>query len=88
MERTYSFGYWLRRRRKARDLTQAELAYQVGCSVALIQKLEADARRPSRYMAERLADVLHLAAADREVFVQVARGELSAERLTLPDQPV
>src|SRR5947199_274162 len=26
MERTHSFGYWLRRRRKALDLTAAELA--------------------------------------------------------------
>jgi hypothetical protein len=26
-----SFGYWLRRRRKALDLTQAELAQQVLC---------------------------------------------------------
>ena len=32
MERTASFGYWLRRRRKALDLTQDELAHQVGCA--------------------------------------------------------
>ena len=33
MERTTSFGYWLRRRRKALDLTQDDLARQVGCAV-------------------------------------------------------
>jgi len=33
MDRTSSFGYWLRRRRKARDLTQQELARQVGCAL-------------------------------------------------------
>ena len=41
-----SFGRWLRQRRKALDLTQADLADQVGCSVITIQKIEADARRP------------------------------------------
>ncbi len=56
MDRTHSFGYWLRRRRKALDLTQADLAQQVSCSVDLIQKIEADARRPSRQLAEQLPD--------------------------------
>ena len=27
-----SFGYWVRRRRKALDLTQADLARKVGCA--------------------------------------------------------
>lgn len=54
MEHTDSFGYWVLRRRKALDLTQAELAQQVGCSLNLIQKIERDARRPSRQLAERL----------------------------------
>src|SRR5262245_18127757 len=55
MERTTSFGYWLRRRRKALDLTQDELARQVGCAVGTIKKLEGDERRPSKQLAERLA---------------------------------
>jgi transcriptional regulator with XRE-family HTH domain len=33
MERHDSFGEWLRQRRRAFDLTQAELAERVGCSV-------------------------------------------------------
>jgi len=33
MEHTASFGYWLRRRRKALDLTQADLVQRVGCSL-------------------------------------------------------
>ena len=48
MERTTSFGYWLRRRRKALDLTQDELAHRVGCAVGTIKKLEGDERRPSK----------------------------------------
>src|SRR5215510_14040284 len=58
MERTSSFGYWLRRRRKALDLTQDDLARQVACSLETIKKIETDLRRPSRQMAERLADCL------------------------------
>jgi len=40
-----SFGYWLRRRRKALDLTQEALAGRVSCSVFSIRKIEADERR-------------------------------------------
>ena len=43
-----SFGLWIKRRRKALDLTQDALAALVGCSKDLIVKIEGDARRPSR----------------------------------------
>jgi transcriptional regulator with XRE-family HTH domain len=43
-----SFGNWLRQRRKALDLTQADLADQVGCSKIMISKIEADERRPDQ----------------------------------------
>ena len=88
MDRTHSFGYWLRRRRKALDLTQTELAQRVSCSLDLIQKIEADARRPSRQLAEKLADSLGLDLAERMAFVQAARAEHSADRLVLSSQPV
>ena len=41
-----SFGLWIKRRRKALDLTQDALAALVGCSKDLIVKIEGDARRP------------------------------------------
>ena len=88
MERTFSFGYWLRRRRKALDLTQAALAAQVFCSLDLIRKLEADTRRPSRQLAEKLADALALAPDEHAAFVQAARAEHSADTLPLDSQPV
>jgi transcriptional regulator with XRE-family HTH domain len=47
-----------RRQRKALDLTQQALADKAGYSVATLKKIEADERRPSREMAERLADFL------------------------------
>ena len=76
-----SLGYWIRRRRKALDLTQAKLAQQVGCAVATIKKIEADERRPSPLMAERLAECLGIPAAERAAFLQVARAEVALHRL-------
>jgi transcriptional regulator with XRE-family HTH domain len=81
MEHTPSFGYWLRRRRKALDLTQAALAQQVGCAAVTIRRIEADARRPSRQMAERLAECLLIAPTERSVFVEAARARLAVDRL-------
>lgn len=76
-----SLGYWLRRRRKALDLTQAKLAQQVGCAVATIKKIEGDERRPSQAMAERLADCLAIPSEDRAAFLRVARAESALHRL-------
>jgi predicted ATPase/transcriptional regulator with XRE-family HTH domain/Tfp pilus assembly protein PilF len=77
-----SFGYWLRRRRKALDLTQDELGDRVGCSPATIRKIEADERRPSKQLAELLADQLQIPAAERANFLKAVRGEALVERLT------
>jgi transcriptional regulator with XRE-family HTH domain len=55
MDDSASFGYWVRRRRKALDLTQNDLARRTGYALTTIRKIETDARRPSRQMAERLA---------------------------------
>jgi predicted ATPase/DNA-binding XRE family transcriptional regulator len=68
-----SFGSWLRQRRKALDLTQVELADQVACSVMTIQKIEANERRPSKQVTERMADVLAISLEERAAFVAFAR---------------
>jgi predicted ATPase/DNA-binding XRE family transcriptional regulator len=88
VEGSTSFGYWLRRRRKALDLTQDDLARCAGCVVGTIKSIEADARRPSRQLAERLAMCLALAAEERELFLKSARAELSADRLASPSRIV
>jgi len=79
MDEIPSFGAWLRRRRKALDLTQDALARRVGYSVSAIRKLEADEYRPSREIAEHLADVLGIAPQERAAFVHFARVGLDAE---------
>src|SRR3972149_6990521 len=80
-EHTASFGYWGQRGRKALDLTQADLARRVGCSTGLIRMIEADTRRPSRQIAELLAEQLAVLPAERAAFVKAARGELAVHRL-------
>jgi predicted ATPase/tetratricopeptide (TPR) repeat protein/transcriptional regulator with XRE-family HTH domain len=81
MDGSSSFGAWLRRRRKALDLTQSELAQRVGCVVGTIKSIEGDARRPSRQLGERLAACLKLSPGECAVFIDVARGLLSADKL-------
>ena len=62
-EKPHSFGDWLRRRRRALDWTQAELARRVNCTAATIRKIEADERKPSRQLAELLFAQLGVPAA-------------------------
>src|SRR5258707_7830496 len=68
-----SFGDWLKERRKALDLTQRDLADQVGCAEVTIRRIEGDASRPSRQIAERLADVLAIVPDEQAAFVSFAR---------------
>ena len=88
METIDSFGYWVRRRRKALDLTQGELAQRVGCAVVTLRKIEGDERRPSLAMAQRLAKCLMLPAAESPRFIATALGEQATVRLPLPPGPV
>src|SRR5690349_19040252 len=74
MEGQPSFGDWLKHRRKALDLTQAALGRKVGCSEAAIRKFEAEERRPSAQIAERLAAVCGISPRERPDFVRFARG--------------
>ena len=74
----YSFGTWMRHRRKTLDLTQPELAERLHCSVNTIKKLETDARRPSKQLAELLAVQFHIPEEQRSLFIEYARGDWQA----------
>src|SRR5215216_2206402 len=81
-----SFGSWLKLRRRTLDLTQDALARQVGCSVVTIRKLEADERRPSRQIAERLAECLRIALHERAAFIGLARAEPYLDESPAPER--
>ncbi len=81
---TASFGSWVRRRRLTLDLTQAELARRVACAPITVRKIESDERRPSKVMAERLAEALELDDESVPRFVATARAVVSPARMTTP----
>jgi predicted ATPase/DNA-binding XRE family transcriptional regulator len=74
MNEQNNLSQWIKRRRKQLDLTQTALADLVGCSVTSIRKFENGTRRPSKQIAELLADVLAIPTEDRAAFLAAARG--------------
>src|SRR5689334_10056116 len=80
-----TFASALKHRRKALDLTQQELARQVGCAAVTIQRLEQGTLRPSRQITQRLADSLQIAADERELFVRL--GRIGSQADTLGSNP-
>jgi len=55
-------------------MTQQELAHKINCSLSTIGKIESDQRRPSRQIAELLAEHLSIPKNQWETFLKVARG--------------
>jgi predicted ATPase/transcriptional regulator with XRE-family HTH domain len=81
MEATSTFGQWVKQRRKALGLTQAELGRLVSCSKITIAKIEGNQRRPSIQIAKLLARYLKIAPKERPAFISLARPELSPEQI-------
>jgi len=70
-----SFGLWLSRCRKSLGLTQKQLASQVHCATVTIRKIEAEQRKPSMQIAERLAQILNIPDNEHKKFLVFARGD-------------
>jgi predicted ATPase/transcriptional regulator with XRE-family HTH domain len=73
-----TFHAWIKQRRRALDLTQEDLADCVGCSMTTIQKIELGGRRPSKQVAQRLAECLNIPAGQQDEFVRFARESAGA----------
>ncbi|HEX2915874.1 MAG TPA: AAA family ATPase [Chloroflexia bacterium] len=84
MAHSTSFGEWLTEYRQNSHIQRAELAARIGCAVVTLRKIEMDERRPSRQMAEQLAEQLAIPPDQRQTFIKVARGELSVSHLPPP----
>jgi non-specific serine/threonine protein kinase len=67
------FGVWLKRQRRARDLTQEELASRIGCAPVTLHKIETGERRPSKQILERLAAILAISPDEQPAFVAYGR---------------
>jgi predicted ATPase/transcriptional regulator with XRE-family HTH domain len=84
-----TFGEWLRGQREQRKLTREEFANRIGCSVAMLRKIEDGERRPSVQIAGLIANCLEIPLEEQSSFIKVARGELTIERLprSFPGSP-
>ena len=82
-----TFGRWVKLRRRGLGLTQKELGRRVGYAMDTIRNVESDELRPSRQLAEKLADELGIPDTERAAFVQFARDEANTEALTLTPHP-
>jgi predicted ATPase/transcriptional regulator with XRE-family HTH domain/tetratricopeptide (TPR) repeat protein len=79
------FGAWLKQRRKALGLSQDEVARLTHYSVATVRKIEADKLKPSRQLADLLAEAVQIPPAERDDFQAFARGlEQRKGRSNLP----
>jgi non-specific serine/threonine protein kinase len=87
MDEELTFGAWLKRRRRALDMTQRDLADRVSCAIGTVRRLESDDLRPSRQVAERLADTLAIPATARASFVAFARDLGQTVAFALPPEP-
>ncbi len=72
-----TFGAWLRKQRRSVDLSQGELAGRIGCARVTIQKLEAEDLRPSKQLAEAIAQYFGIPPDERAAFVRYARTGVS-----------
>jgi transcriptional regulator with XRE-family HTH domain len=75
LDDAYTFGRWLKQRRKQLNLTQRELAEQAGYAEVTLRKVEADELRPSHEMVQRLAEVLQVPPQEQARFLRFARAE-------------
>ncbi|MDP9350014.1 MAG: tetratricopeptide repeat protein, partial [Chloroflexota bacterium] len=79
MPSSSAFAAWLKRRRKTLDLTQADLAQRVGCSLDTMYRIEAGTRRPSKQVALRLAAALEIPPERQAAFLRLARDQQSRD---------
>lgn len=83
-----SFGYQLRHFRESRGWARKQLAYQAGCAVVTLQKIERDERKPSLDLAQRLGHALQLAPNEYAAFIAAmqAAALLPPNNVSLPQE--
>jgi predicted ATPase/DNA-binding XRE family transcriptional regulator len=87
MSTKLGFGTWLMPRRKELGLTRKELAMSVGCSPVTIYKIEAGQRRPSRQIADLLAEFLGVPSDELPLFAKFATATHEQEGFALHESP-
>src|SRR5687768_12192062 len=74
MEEEFSFGTWLRKQRRALDLSMKVFADQIGCAQITLRRIEAGTLRPSKELANILLEKLGIPESERPQWISFARG--------------
>jgi transcriptional regulator with XRE-family HTH domain len=74
MDEEISFGTWLRKQRRALDLSQQAFANQVGCAEVTLRRIEAGRLKPSKELANILLENLGISEIERSLWIAFARG--------------
>ena len=74
MQEEISFGTWLRKQRRALDLTRQAFADQIGCAEVTLRRIEAGTLKPSTELAGILLEKLRIPETERPQWISFARG--------------
>ena len=74
MQEEISFGTWLRKQRRALDVSQKSLADQVGCAEVTLRRIEAGTLKPSKELASILLEKIGIPKAEWPQWISFARG--------------
>src|SRR5215213_2559566 len=74
MQEEISFGIWLRKQRRALDLSRQAFANQVGCAEVTLRRIEAGTLKPSKELANLLLENLGIPETERSEWIFFARG--------------
>src|SRR6266542_3642850 len=84
MEEEVSFGEWLRKQRRALDLSRQAFADQVGCAEVTLRRIEAGTLKPSKELANMLLEKLGIPETERPHWISFARGSSSFPTQSIP----
>jgi len=74
MQEEISFGAWLRKQRRALDLSRQAFADQIGCAEVTLRRIEAGTLKPSKELASILLEKLGIPETERPQWISFARG--------------
>jgi predicted ATPase/Tfp pilus assembly protein PilF/DNA-binding XRE family transcriptional regulator len=74
MEEELSFGVWLRKQRRALDLSRQAFADMVGCAEVTLRRIEAGTLKPSTELASVLLAKIGIPEAEQQQWIAFARG--------------
>jgi predicted ATPase/DNA-binding XRE family transcriptional regulator len=84
LQEEITFGIWLRKHRRALDLSRQAFAAQVGCAEVTLRRIEAGTLKPSKELANIVLERLGIPETERTGWISFARGLSSFPSQSLP----